>query len=172
MMKTHAIKEVWRTSSMLEDVAKNFDSRAEDHYFVPHMRSTGALRHGKTVWLRRGLEGEWENTDRFLTVHMYLLGFMMDRRQSCNGVRAGRTYIHRLKPGQHIDKHSDFAETYFLFVERYQVYLNKPPGMKIVHDGPDIQAGQLIRFNQFADHEYVNDSDQDFYMLVFDVEAK
>jgi hypothetical protein len=150
---------------MLEEVKNNFDRKADHHSTQEYYMRGGALRHGRSVWLSRSFGGKMENTELFPNIDTFLLGFCLS-----NKTRLGRTYIHRLKPNQHIDKHADVNEPYFFNVARYQIYLNKPLGVRIVHDGPDIPAGQLMYFNLFEDHEYINDSNEDFYLLVFDAE--
>lgn len=170
MMKaTHVVQKVYSTETVLKEAVANFNVAAGPHSDVEHYMRSSPLRHGKTVWLRKGLDENRENTELFLNAHILTLSVGLLLGGRC---RVGRAYIHRLQPGQRIDRHNDSEQTYYYRVERYQVYLNKPEGMVIYHDGPDIEAGHLMYFNHFAFHEYINNSNEDFYLLVFDLERE
>lgn len=167
-MKTKIVRPV-DSSPLLTEALAYFDQHCEQHSDGRIYTLVGPLRHGKTVWLksdkntkfRFGLREHFDICMRFITAIQEEFGY--------DGI--GRAYIHRLKPGEHIDRHADVAEEYFFKVDRFQVYLNFPEGMVVQHDGEQ-GPNSLIYFNKHVAHEYRNNSQENWYLLVFDLEKK
>lgn len=167
MKPTHIVRPV-DPSSMLAEMVY-FDQHCEQHSTQRIYELTGPLRHGRTVWLKG---------DRNLTFRQSVrenfdicIRFIEAIKEHFGYTDVGRSYVHRLQPGQSIDRHADVAEEYFYRVDRFQVYLNYPEGLEIVHQG-EHGPNALIFFNKQAHHEYHNRSSEDWYLLVFDLEKK
>ena len=86
----------------------------------------------------------------------------------------GRAYIHRLKPGDSIIKHNDQVHVQSLkIISRYHIYLDIPDSVELFLDDKIEDNPQCFRFtiSDFAlsrDHYYKNNSDQNWYFIVFD----
>lgn len=89
--------------------------------------------------------------------------------------KLGRSYWHRLNPGERIDMHYDNSNGYFRKVNRYHLYLDVPLDFIIVLDGElwnvypekDLKNA-LVAFNLLDWHYFINHTDSPKYMLVFD----
>lgn len=90
----------------------------------------------------------------------------------------GRTYWHKLQPGEYIDCHRDIDvgdSAYFSHIKRYHFYPNIEEGFIVIIDstlwgldqGKDISQA-LIFFNHAEWHYYNNHSKNDVAFLVID----
>lgn len=89
--------------------------------------------------------------------------------------KLGRTYWHRLMPGQRIDLHHDNSNGYFRTVDRFHVYLDVPMDFIVALDGklwniyPDcLLQNAVVDFNLFDVHFFANYTEEPKYLLVFD----
>lgn len=100
----------------------------------------------------------------------------LDIIKSISNLPIGRVYWHRLLPGQKIDTHNDSGvvdrfKGKLLF--RYQIYLDVPEEMELIIDGkmvkdPKVFSNSLYHFALQRNHYYKNNSNNPFYLLVFD----
>lgn len=140
------------------------------NHFEGQYAKTGALRYGKTFWLRK--------IDHNMNL---LLDRCIDWPESNKIIKTysqnnswGRSYWHWLKPGDSIDRHHDknlgFSDK---VLHRYQVYLDVPLGCEIWIDEGKFDSRTLgncvLNFNMYYEHYYKNNSDQDLIFMVFDV---
>lgn len=167
-MKTHIVRSV-DPSPLLTEVLAYFDQHCEIHSMIGSYHLLGPLRNGRTVWLK----SEKNTGFRFgLRDHFNIcMRFIESVRDEYGYTDVGRAYIHRLNPGQSIDKHADIQEKYFFAVDRFQVYLNYPSGLVINHEGVH-GPNSLMAFNKIDMHEYINNSKENWYLMVFDLERK
>lgn len=96
-------------------------------------------------------------------------------RKEFGGLQMGRCYWHKLAPGQQIRPHLDdlvYADD-DVIVTRYQVYLDIPDEFDLIFDEKrqrtDQWARSLVGFCYNKMHAYKNRSQEDFYILVFDI---
>jgi hypothetical protein len=157
-------------------INEGWDSHAKSRNIF--YNSSGPLRHGKTLWiykvdnLIRCVENRWNQISKTYEIIKYLY----EEYQYCinkkNGI--GRAYIHRLEPGQSIDRHDDRKMQFVTNVlHRYQLFLNIPTGFEIFmdnryHNSSDY-SNTIIDFNLRLPHEYNNNSNQTVMFMVFDV---
>lgn len=122
----------------------------------------GGLRDGKTVWLH-GLNGD------FLYQAKHIIDIINQHSIDLGNKNIGRVYVHRLNPNQQIFNHKDIDEDYFYQIDRYQIILDLPETVAIKQKGSIVEDFSLIYFNHFIQHAYSNDSDKDWYIIVFDL---
>lgn len=139
-------------------------------HFEGEYAKTGALRHGKTFWLRKIDHNMNLMVDRYFEFpESYKL-----LKQFSKDCEIGRSYWHWLRPGDSIDKHNDrnlgFTDQ---VLHRYQVYTDIPDGSIISIDegrfDPITLKNCVLDFNMHYDHFYRNDTDSDLIFMVFDV---
>jgi len=145
-----------------------------DNWWRPHFTGeyerTGALRSGKTVWLRnidRECNITFDRSDQMPVSRAVIEKF-------AGGLDYGRAYWHRIPSGGGIDAHQDqqlgFSDK---IRHRYQIYLNIPAGVECVIDNGAFDASTLgnclLDFNMYMTHEYKNHSHEDFVFMVFDI---
>lgn len=124
----------------------------------------GGLRDGKTVWLH-GIDGEFSHKDKAENI----INFINQYAILSGHDKIGRTYIHKLTPGQQIFKHKDIDEEYFYRIDRYQIVLDLPDTVKINQKGSIVSDFSLVYFNHFIQHAYSNNSNKNWYLIVFDL---
>ncbi len=140
------------------------------NHFDGQYEVDGALRHGKTCWLRkvdRNLKLEFDRTADFPKSK-----FIIDALAKTNNY--GRAYWHSLLPGQSIDRHTDnnlgFSEK---VLHRYHVYLDIPAGAEIIIDGspklPHDLENSILDFNMYLPHSYNNTGATSLTFMVVDI---
>lgn len=159
-----------QVAGLTAEVQTFSDQNLWTSHFTGDYEKTGALRRGKTVWLR--------NIDREMNITfdqstMYPESFKILDKFSQERVW-GRAYWHKIVPGGSIDLHSDDRLGFSNFVDhRYQVYLSVPQHAEIyIDDGafdPRSLGNCVLDFNMYRPHRYANHSDTDFIFMVFDV---
>jgi hypothetical protein len=166
MENTHIVRKLTDTERHniyqdLERVKDCFDLHSPNS--KKYMRY-GGLRDGQTVWLH-GLNGNFLHVDNAKNI----INFIDQFAKFSGKQKIGRTYIHKLKPGQQIFKHKDTDEEYFYQIDRYQIILDLPETVYIKQKGSSVSEFSLIYFNHLIQHAYSNDSDKDWYLIVFDL---
>lgn len=91
-------------------------------------------------------------------------------QRQVEGVRLGRVVITRLKPGGRIYPHADGGSpaTYY---ERYQIALHARPGVSF-RAGEEVieqRTGDVWWFDNTAEHEVINNSDDDRVVMIVDI---
>lgn len=91
--------------------------------------------------------------------------FQMER-----GVRLGRCFLSRLRPGGRIRRHEDQG-AYPAYYERYHVVLQGGPGNFFFcgNENIEMQSGEVWWFQNLVEHEVVNHMQQDRIHLIMDL---
>lgn len=95
---------------------------------------------------------------------------IFDLMRRVEGIRLGRVLITRLAPGKKIAPHVD-GGSHAEYFERYHCILQNKPG-SIFRAGNEVlcmNPGDVYWFNNAADHEVVNNSDDDRLTLIIDI---
>jgi hypothetical protein len=168
-LKNHELK-------VLEDELALAEKQWAFHYLKMTPQSA-PLRHGSSIYIQ--------------SLHVVDHSVLLDNRNifpntiksvaaltGNKAERLGRSYWHRLKPGDRIDVHRDRDSqdgAYFSKVKRYQVYMSLPSTFVVVMDGTlwnfdedRMLSERLIEFNHSDWHYYANHSEKDIHFLVMD----
>jgi len=129
----------------------------------PHStKNNTALEEGKTKWIVKMLDDLTiieDNRYEFPTI---------DKMMNSVVNNLGRSYVHRLRPGDSIRKHNDSKIGIAPFIkQRYQYFVDIPRGVVINCEG-NPKSNEVFLFNHLVDHSYYNGSNENFYMVVFD----
>lgn len=86
------------------------------------------------------------------------------------GARLGRVIITRLAPGKKITPHVD-SGAHADYYERFHVVMQNPPGSIFRAGGEEVmmRAGEIWWFNNKIEHEVVNNSIGDRYVMIVDI---
>lgn len=154
-------------TSLLIDIKQN------NTKWVPHgdVKYT-ALQQGRSLHLKRveyNFKVFEENFSDYPNT-MSLIKTVTDRP-------LGRVYWHRLFPGDQINRHDDlviFNSFKGRLKKRYQVYLDLTDQFRLIVDNklvsnPAEFSRTIVDFNLLKTHYYKNNSNDPFYLLVFDV---
>lgn len=108
----------------------------------------------------------WYPASSILPVKNYMYPLM----DAVQGDRFGRCVITRMKPGTKIDRHVDYGAP-VAYYQRFHLALNNAPGARFVC-GDDTfipNTGDLFILDNSAEHEVINDSDQDRITMIIDI---
>ena len=145
-----------------------------DHpQFNPKNPRANVLKHGKSFHIYNiNFIGE------ILEDYRHLFPKTLEYIHSWTGEdmnKLGRSYWHRLMPGERIELHHDNSNGYFRTVKRHHLYMDVPLDFHVVLDGhlwnvyPENKlTNALVSFNLFDWHYFINHTDRPMYMLVFD----
>lgn len=158
------------TISQLTHEINGISDSAWSNHFEGQYAVNGALRHGRTCWLRR--------VNRHLGIELDVMdNYPVSKNIISNlakNSQYGRAYWHKLLPGQVIDKHDDtnlgFSEK---VLHRYQIYLDIPANAEIIIDNgrkmtKDLE-NSILDFNMFLSHSYNNKGSTALTFMVVDI---
>ncbi len=154
-------------------------------FFGPHFNSEnynkfGPLRECKTFHIVENVEPKnfsKESNIKFnenFIVHMpetmSLLGRLI-KVINADLNNLGRAYITILEKNKNILRHSDTAAQYFNLIKRYQFYYTGGDNIiKIINSkNYPVVPGYLYFFDHHQQHEYMNHSNDDLILMVFDI---
>ncbi|RQZ57421.1 aspartyl/asparaginyl beta-hydroxylase domain-containing protein [Burkholderia cepacia] len=128
------------------------------------------LRFSDTSSEHIGDELICEDTEAYRVLHVArpLVFAVMARVQ---GVMLGRVLITRLAPGKRIHPHSDVLGRYANTYNRFHIPLQSAPGC-VFRAGDEhvyMRPGEVWDFNAHAEHEVINNSDEDRIHLIVDI---
>lgn len=97
---------------------------------------------------------------------------VFDLMARVQGERLGRVLITRLSPGKRVYSHVDSGD-HASYYERFHVVLQCPPGALFRAEDETVQMvpGQVWWFNNAAEHEVVNTSNDDRIVLIVDIKT-
>jgi hypothetical protein len=154
---------------LLQDVCVDPLTPWKSHVPIEYMNLT-ALRDGKSMHIRF-FDEDFGEVLAYDNRHKYPA--LVDTLRSIGGNRdIGRTYIHKLGPGQEIIPHRDGSQYFNHVHTRYHLYLDIPPGSLLILDDEkkniDMYANKLVQFTYDLNHQYKNNGTIDWYVCVFD----
>lgn len=139
------------------------------HFKIPHRLLS--LRDGETIhinWPADNIFQQMPERPELVPEILDLINNIISPNQ------LGRAYIHRLKPGDCIEKHSDQIHVKNLNIQdRYHIYFDIPESSVLYVDDSVIEnkkqfENSIVNFALSRMHYYKNYSDQNWYFLVFD----
>lgn len=137
-----------------------------NHYMGNKAYATWPLNEGASVWIHHATK------DQTIAYQEELPKTIAIVKKIAHEIEPnpifGRIYLHLLPTGKKIFKHVDIEE-YFYQTRRYQIYLDIPEGMEIVHSGDPINPDSVIFFDPIQPHAYYNRSQSDVFFIVFDL---
>ena len=149
-----------RSEATALDTALLFTDHTDDVTY----QANGSLRNGKTCWIQHH-----DHTKLLYKEFIPTTMSIVEEISHIEGLsKIGRFYFHRLSPGNRIYEHKD-VNSYHEQVYRYQIYLDVPAGLHIMHNGPTFTDGAVIRFDHHSLHQYYNDTDTCVTFIVFDL---
>lgn len=139
-----------------------------DHFDTTFYKKSGALRSGKTTWVKR--------TDDFLNCTLDVsqnFPILIDLIKQY-GSKLGRIYYHKLDPTEEIYPHTDSSVKFINKIsDRFQIYFNIPNDVKIYLDGRHFSKDELefsvVKFALKNLHWYKNLSNDPLIFCVFDI---
>lgn len=156
------------TISITNEILDAPDQWWREHVDTDHYRLYGALRGGRTIYLRK--QERYEVTDawnHFATVRNIV-------EEYSSNYSIGKCYLHRLLPGQIISPHNDLSTSATEQIQkRIQIYINIETGVEIILDGAVFNVSELqntiLDFDLKLNHAYYNNSVAPLYLFVFDL---
>jgi hypothetical protein len=190
-MSTHDINQIWDTHgghvsnvpnrTKLLDVVENYKDSYDEiinnknrfslHSYNPVYIQSGPLRECVTVHLINDSKTQIEiDKNKFAKTFLFLdnLKHIVDKTNK----KITRAYVTCLESGKQIYAHSDTKGSYWDTINRYQFYYTGNDDMEqIINDTLFlIRPGYLYYFDHKQIHSYHNNSSQDLFLMVFDVE--
>lgn len=160
---THIVRQI-DTAPLLAEMVR-FSEFSKPHHDSLMYLQHGPLRHGSSAWLKTEDASDFHRRAEFPACIQVAEAFADE-----HGTTVARSYIHCMPPGSGIDKHQDVGEAYHYSIQRYQIYLNWPAGAVLNHEG-EFGPNAIIWFNAFNEHEYINGSSENWYLMVFDLKV-
>ena len=167
-------------TELLEVVVDYKDSYAEiidnknnftAHSYNPVYVTTGPLRECITAHLINDSKTQLGVDNKFSKTFL-LLDKLKQIVDPSNNKKLTRAYVTCLESGKQIYAHSDTKGSYWDAINRYQFYFTGNDDMEqIINDTLFlIRPGYLYYFDHKQIHSYHNNSSQDLFLMVFDVE--
>jgi hypothetical protein len=167
MLNSYPIRALSKkeTSAIQQDL-QNFDHYADVHYVDRGYLTSGGLRDGKSVWISNDsgdllIQKDFSNTITVIDQIKHEMNYSL----------LGRSYIHKLRPKEKIHRHTDDNEelsNYFHKIDRYQILLDLPSGLTISQPKSKFVKNSIIKFDHRSPHAYDNQSEENFFIIVFD----
>lgn len=133
---------------------------------------SGALSYknpGQTIWLH----DKWPTSD-WIHYEDSSINLITDLLKTITikynlGIMHGRSYVHRLRPGDDVSPHKDVNDwNYFQMIDRYHLYIDIPDGANILMGGP-LAPNSILLFRHDLIHSYINNSKSTLTFVVFDI---
>lgn len=173
-MKTEKLFNIEIEQPIIDEIYNNIEKFHPHVLNNAHYNKTGALRNCKSIYFLNsdidgGVVSEHESICNNF-IHTYTL-LKTVKNTIDKDKNFGKAYLTIIPPNGQIYPHKDLSSTYFLKINRYQIYiktsnlLEKRVGSILY---PTI-SGDVFLLEHTETHEYINQSNLDILLLVFDL---